>query len=51
MVENEDEKSSEEFDIEHCLINQGQGHEAALKFFLINHNTNCQVLYLSVCTC
>ena len=43
------ENSSEEFDIGHCPIKY-QGHGVTLKFFFIYHNTNCQVLYLSLGT-
>ena len=34
-----------------ALSDQGQGHGMTLKFFSIYHNTNCQVLYLSLGTC
>ena len=41
--------SSDELDI--GIVLQGQGHSAAMKLFSVYHNTNCQVLYLSLGTC
>ena len=43
------ENSSDEFDIEHCLMKVKV--KVIIKFVSIYHNTNCQVLYLSFGTC